>query len=149
MSIYRSGYQPAATGSGGGGGFPWGAALTMGGGLLSGLLAPQQHDPMPTITRPGMGAQVDFLRELIRRQQAPGQGEFGFGQVAKQVNATLQAMMGQRNISPQSGVAGSLYANLLSQAMGRYVQNRRLYGLQLAQARPWTMAGQEFRGSMY
>jgi len=127
---------------------PWlGPLAMMGGGALSGLLQgnPEQY---PTITRLFMREQPELLKFMIGNFRQ-GQGEFGFGPLAKQAHGSLLGMLGQRNINPRSGVAGSLYANMLAQAMGQDVNARRQFGLNLAQARPATVSGQQFGKPFY
>jgi len=121
-------------------------ALMIGGQALSSLFGPKPPEQFPSINAVGLPGQVGLLERMIG-SYGRGQGEFGFGPAAQQGSATLRNMMGQRGISPSSGVYNSALAQMLAQAMGQDVNARRQFGLGLAQARPWTQTAHKFAGT--
>jgi hypothetical protein len=82
---------------------------------------------------------------LLNRQISDfqnGGGDYGFGQSAKAGNATLTDMLANRGIALDSGAGLAAQSNMLGAALAGDAQNRRNYGLQLAQANvPYYQSG--------
>jgi hypothetical protein len=76
-----------------------------------------------------------LFQQMMKRGMS-GAGDFGFGQAAKQGNSQLSQFMSDRGISPGSGYGLAGQGNMLAQAMGADVANRRQYGLNLLAAQP-------------
>ena len=115
---------------------PLSAGIMAGGNMLAGMFGGQDE------FRPGKlhSRWADPFQGALFQQQMKGAmsgaGDFGFGQAAKQGNSQLSHMMADRGISPQSGVGMAAQGNMLSQAMGQDVGNRRQYTMGLLNTQP-------------
>ena len=119
---------------------PIGAAMLGGAGLnfLGGMMQKQPEGPAPTYSIPGIMQQGRLIRDMVNSSRR-GDGDFGFAPAAQAGNATLQQMLRDRGMAGNTGegAGGSLFAQMLSQAMGQDAAGRRQFGLQAAQAQPW------------
>ena len=70
-------------------------------------------------------------RALVGRF-AQGLGDFGYGGGVKQGMSQLAQLMGDRGITPDSGVYKQGQTNVIGQAVAGAARNRQNYGLQLA-----------------
>lgn len=110
---------------------PLTAGIFVGGQALAGAMTP---DAPSNYT--GLQSQAQYnLMEQMARMAAAGGGDFGFGQAARQGNATLQSALAQRGINPNSGVGISALAQMLANATAQDAQGRRNFGLQAASLR--------------
>lgn len=114
--------------------FPWLAAsmaASTGAGLLSGQGGTDYPDPLKT-NLVNVNPFGTALHRMMAGRYAQGLGDFGFGGQTKQGLSSLRQIMGDRGISPESGVYGAGESNVIGQAMAGAARNRQQYGLQLA-----------------
>jgi hypothetical protein len=95
---------------------------------------PDQYMPQMRI---GSGGQLALFDQMIRAARN-GQGEYGFGAMARPGMATLRQQMGNMGHQSGSPVWNSALAQLMAQSGAGDMQNRRSFGLQAAQMSPWT-----------
>lgn len=100
---------------------------------------PDMHKGATTLQFNQMSAlnpmQVQLQNQMLRSFMA-GNGDFGFGQAAKQGQDTLASIMASRGISPTSPAYSGALAQVMAQAAAADTQNRRNYGMGLLQATP-------------
>lgn len=65
------------------------------------------------------------LYNMMTKKLLNGSGDFGFGQAVKSGKKTLQGMMANNGISPQSGVYNSSLADMTATAANQDAGNRR------------------------
>lgn len=123
---------------------PWGSVASAAGPVLGGLFS-QQYEPDPTYTRYA-NPQGDAMLEEMMRRYGRGGGDFGFGGMAKQGEATLGQFFANRNLNPRSGVATQAYGSMLGDAMAQDADRRRQFLAQLGTAGHQTVSGQHFIG---
>lgn len=100
---------------------------------------PDMHKGATTLQFNQMSAlnpmQVQLQNQMLRSFMA-GNGEFGFGQAAKQGQDTLRSVMASRGISPQSPAYQGALAQVMANAASQDTAARRQYGMNLLTASP-------------
>jgi len=121
--------------------------MIMGGSnLLGGLLSKD-----PEQANPGKAYQTNPYGTIMAQQQLrntmAGAGDFGFGNIAKQGNATLGQMFAGRGINPNSGVAMGAQGDMLGGAMAQDAAARRNYAMNLMTYSPGTVTADSTAGA--
>jgi len=125
----------------GGGLGSWAGPVGMGIGAVGNVLAGafgggQQYNPGKLHSRWADPYQGQLFQQQMKRAMS-GAGDFGFGQAAKQGTSQLQQMMADRGISQGSGVGMAATGNMLANAMGQDIGNRRAWTGQLLNTQPF------------
>ncbi len=115
---------------------PWGmAAGAIGGGLQGMFGGAEGYDPGKLHSRWSDPYQGRLFQDQMQRAMSGG-GDFGFGQAAKAGTSQMQQMMADRGISSDSGVATAGMGNMMANAMGADIGNRRNWIGQMLNTRP-------------
>ena len=117
-------------------------AMALGNTLAGAFGGQDQYNPGKIHSRWADPYQGQLFQQQMQRAMS-GAGDFGFGQAAKQGNSQLSQMMADRGISPMSGVGMAAQGNMLSQAMGQDIGNRRAWTGQLLNTQPMKQTSNE------
>lgn len=102
------------------------------GAALGGGQEPQPH-AMTHIINPWQQA---LMHQMQTRALQGNLGEMGFGQAVKQGKSTMQNMMAQSGIRPDSGVYQSALGSMLANATSQDAANRQNLMMQIAGMSP-------------